>query len=128
MGIIATHEREINIYYNSNSSFSEQALAILNATEYKIQTVDLSKDKVTPTQWVDIANRIKTPIKELVNTKHPNFIQEYGKDVTIESDEDWLKILTRNPKILKGPILLQGERAIQIKALGDLFVFLDKEN
>ncbi|SDQ05144.1 arsenate reductase family protein [Flagellimonas zhangzhouensis] len=128
MGIIATDEREISMYYNGESSFSEQALAILEATEFKIRAVDITKDKVTATQWAEIADRLGVTGKDLVNTEHPNFIQSYGEHTNIESEEDWLKILSQNPKVIQGPILLHGERAFQAKALGDLFVFLDQES
>lgn len=73
MGVIATNNREINLYYNAETNKGMQTLAYLESSEKKVLGIDLSKTKVTGTQWTELAERLGKPIKELINTKHPDF-------------------------------------------------------
>ena len=52
MGTIATDNREINLYYNAETNKGMQTLAYLESSEKKVLAIDLSKTKVTGTQWL----------------------------------------------------------------------------
>lgn len=128
MGTIATDNREINLYYNAETNKGMQTLAYLESSEKKVLGIDLSKTKVTATQWTELAERLGKPIKELINTQHPDFINDYGKNHKLQSDEDWLKVLENNPKVVTQPILVHSDRAIQIDTPSEVLVFLEEEN
>ena len=51
MGVISTDENEIKLFFNSDSSIGKQIQAYVSASERKILTIDISKTKVTGTQW-----------------------------------------------------------------------------
>ncbi len=128
MGTIATDNREINLYYNAETNKGMQTLAYLESSEKKVLAIDLSKTKVTGTQWTELAERLGKPIKELINTEHPDFINEYGKTHKLQSNEDWLKVLENNPKVVTQPILVHGDRAIQIDTPSEVLSFLEEED
>lgn len=128
MGVIATNNREINLYYNAETNKGMQTLAYLESSEKKVLGIDLSKTKVTGTQWTELAERLGKPIKELINTEHPDFKNDYGKTHKLQSNEDWLKVLEHNPKVVTQPILVHGDRAIQIDTPSEVLVFLEEEN
>ncbi len=67
MGVIATNNRELNLYYNADSSIGMQTLAFVQASKKKVLAVDLSKTKVTGTQWAELADLLGIPIKDLIN-------------------------------------------------------------
>ncbi|MBR9855449.1 MAG: hypothetical protein GYB37_12880 [Algicola sp.] len=127
MGVIATNHREINLYYNGETQKGKQTLAYLQSSSKKIWDIDLSKTKVTSTQWTEIANRLGKPIKELINTQHPDFKKEYGHTKDLQTDQDWLKVLANNPKVVTQPILLLDNKAIQIDTPSEVLAFL-KDN
>ena len=64
MGTIATDNREINLYYNAETNKGMQTLAYLQSSEKKVLAIDLSKTKVTGTQWTELAERLGKPIKD----------------------------------------------------------------
>ncbi|WP_421801723.1 arsenate reductase family protein [Flagellimonas sp.] len=127
MGTIATDNREINLYYNAETNKGMQTLAYLESSEKKVLGIDLSKTKVTGTQWTELAERLGKPIKELINTEHPDFINDYGKSHKPQSNKDWLKVLENNPKVVTQPILVHGDRAVQIDTPSEVLVFLEEE-
>ncbi len=124
MGVIATNKRELNLYFNADSSIGMQTLAFVEASNKKVLAVDLSKTKVTGTQWAELADLLHIPIKDLINTEHPDFIQAYGKNHDLASDDDWLKILQKNPKVVSQPILVNGNKAMQVNTPSDVLAFL----
>ena len=127
MGVIATNKRELNLYYNPNSSVGMQTLAFVEASKYKVLAVDLTQTKVTGTQWAELAERLGKPIKALINTDHPDFIHAYGKNHDLESDDDWLKVLENNPKVVTQPILVHGDQALQVSNPTMVLEFLEKQ-
>lgn len=128
MGVIATNNRELNLYYNANSSIGMQTLAFVQASKKKVLAVDLSKTKVTGTQWAELADLLGISIKDLINTEHPDFIKLYGKDNDLEGDDDWIKVLQKNPSVVTQPILVNGSKAMQVNTPSDVLVFLDEES
>lgn len=128
MGVIATNNRELNLYYNANSSIGMQTLAFVQASKKKVLAVDLSKTKVTGTQWAELADLLGISIKDLINTEHPDFIKLYGKDNDLEGDDDWIKVLQKNPSVVTQPILVNGNKAMQVNTPSDIMVFLDAES
>ncbi|MEC7265523.1 MAG: ArsC/Spx/MgsR family protein [Bacteroidota bacterium] len=127
MGVIATNNRELNLYYNAESSIGMQTLAFVQASKKKVLAVDLSKTKVTGTQWAELADLLGIPIKDLINTEHPDFIKLYGKDNDLEGDDDWIKVLQKNPSVVTQPVLVNGTKAMQVNTPSDVMVFLDEE-
>ncbi len=127
MGVIATNNRELNLYYNAESSIGMQTLAFVQASKKKVLAVDLSKTKVTGTQWAELADLLGIPIKDLINTEHPDFIKLYGKDNDLKSDDDWIKVLQKNPSVVTQPVLVNGTKAMQVNTPSDVMVFLDEE-
>ena len=78
MGVIATNKREIKLFYNAETNKGMQTLAYLKSSQKKVLDIDLSKTKVTGTQWTELAKLLGKPIKDLINTEHPDFIKKYG--------------------------------------------------
>ncbi len=107
MTSIATNKNEVILYYNSNTSLGKQTLPYVEDAGKDIRTVDISKTKVTGTQWAAIADELQISIADLVNKEHPDFQQNYNESTNLSQD-DWIKILNANPESLKCPILIVG--------------------
>lgn len=127
MGVIATNSREIKLFYNAETNKGMQTLAYLKSSKKKILDVDLSKTKVTGTQWTELAKLLGKPIKDLINTEHPDFINKYGKNPDLQDDEDWLKVMENNPKVVTQPILVNGDQAVQIDTPSEVMRFLEDD-
>ena len=128
MGVIATNKREIKLFYNAETNKGMQTLAYLKSSNKKVLDVNLDEVKVTATQWAELAKLLGKPIKGLINTEHPEFINHYGKNPELHSDNDWLKVLENNPKVVTQPILINGDKAVQIDTPSEVMVFLEDED
>lgn len=124
MGVIGTDEREIILYYHSGSTLGKQTLGYVMASKRKLLPVDISKTKVTGTQWADLADKLHIKISDLINTGHPDFIKNYGSEFIDLDDHDWLKMLEKTPEILVYPIVVNGNEYLQIKNPSDFAKYL----
>ncbi|WP_255307387.1 arsenate reductase family protein [Allomuricauda sp. CP2A] len=127
MGVISRNDREIKFYYSSATSIGKQTLGYVRASDKKVLEIDVAKTKVTATQWSELADLLNLPIKNLVNTEHPDFVAEYGKKPNIPDENDWLHILEKSPQVFQNPIILNGDKAFHIKTPSDVAPILDGE-
>lgn len=125
--MITRNNNEIRIYFSSETSIGKQAYAYVNASEKKVLGVDVSKTKVPGSHWAEIADGLNIKIRELVNTKHPDFIKEYG-DKKIDLDQhDWLRILEKHPETLAFPVVIMENKTMAIHTPSDFVKYMDPD-
>lgn len=127
MGVISTDKNEIKLFFHSDSSIGKQIRAYVSASERKILTIDISKTKVTGTQWTELAEGLGIPIVDLINREHPNFTKNYDEDIDLE-DEDWLKILDKQPEVLTTPVAIIGKRYVQLHSPSDFIKYIEPDS
>jgi arsenate reductase len=118
MGEIATSERHITLFYSSNSVRAKQALAYVKAEGLAIQAIDILKTPLTGTQIAELAKRLGLEIKDMVNQEHPAYISKFEPHEL--SSEDWIKMIKKNPNIMKQPIALRGNQTILVETPTDI--------
>jgi len=114
MGVIATDSNKITFYYNSNSNVDKQTLAYVQDSLKKILTIDVSKTKVSDTQWAEIATKLNLTLADLVNKNHPDFTKNYNSD-TVLSEDDWIKVIQNNPDVIANAILVIEDKFYKIE-------------
>ena len=127
MGVISKDKNEIKLYFHSGNSIGKQILAYVEASERKLFAIDISKTKVTGTQWAELAVGLNLSISGLINKEHPNFTKNYDKDIDLE-EHDWLKILENNPEVLTSPIAIIGERFVQLHSPSDFIKYIEPDS
>jgi len=120
MGLIATDENKITLYYHSEYSIGKQTLAYAESSDKDFLSIDVSKTKVPSSHWAELAGHLDIPIEELVNRKHPDFDKEHGEEKIDLDEHDWLKLLEKAPQLLNHPIAIVGVNFIQVKNPSDL--------
>ena len=80
------------------------------------------------TQWAEIADNLEINISDLIDVEHPDFVKNYGKQPLEMSQHDWLKLLDQTPKVLTYPIVIHGNRFLQIKNPSDFVKFLEPDS
>ncbi len=118
MGEIATSERQITLYYSSKSSRAKQTLAYAKAEGLAIFEIDILKVPLTGTQIVELADKLKLEVKDLVNQEHPAYKSHF--DHHDFSTDDWIKMIRHNPEIMKQPIALRGKMSILVETPTDI--------
>lgn len=114
---------QMTIYYNPRTSGGRKALAYVQQTQHSILALDITKTSPTPTQWLNIAGKLKINIQDLVSKDHPWFLKKYKK--TKLEKEDWLKIIKQNPEVVIQPIVLKGQDIFLIKTPSCMFKLMD---
>ncbi|SDS18222.1 Arsenate reductase, glutaredoxin family [Formosa sp. Hel1_31_208] len=118
MGQIATSNRQITLYYSSKSVRAKQTLIYAKAEGLPIQEIDILKTKLTGTQIVELANRLKIEVKDFVNQEHPEYTRQFEHHDF--SENDWIKMIQKHPEIMKQPIALRGDIAILVETPTDI--------
>lgn len=127
MGVISTDKNEIKLYFHSENSIGKQVQAYVLASEKKVITIDVSKTKVTGTQWTELAKGLGLPISGLINQEHPDFVKNY-RDHPNLNDEDWLKILDKKPEVLTTPIAIIGQKYVQLQGPADFVKYIEPDS
>ncbi|WP_452228787.1 MULTISPECIES: arsenate reductase family protein [unclassified Lacinutrix] len=117
----------IKLYYSSNSSLGKQTLAYVSASKKEILAIDLSKTKLTGTQWIEIAEALDTTLSSLVNQNHPDFTKNYGEKEIHLSNEDWIKVLHKNPEVLKGSIVMVNHSFYLLETPTDFIKYFEPD-
>ncbi|MEO8774389.1 MAG: hypothetical protein ABI371_08710 [Gelidibacter sp.] len=127
MGVISTDNNEIKLYFHSGSSIGQQIQAYVLTSERKILTIDISKTKVTGTQWTELAKGLNLPISGLINKEHPDFTNHYDKNIDLE-EEDWLKVIEKHPEVITTPIAIIGKRFVQLRSPSDFIKYIEPDS
>lgn len=127
MGVIKKNDREIRFYYHSGTSLGKQTYAYVSSSEKKLLAIDISKTKVTGTQWAEIADNLGVEICDLINMDHPDFKEQYGSGKVDLDSENCLKVLDKNPIVLAYPIVLNGDKCVMIKSPSQFVSYLSTD-
>jgi arsenate reductase len=111
--MLKIHDHEMVLLYDRESRKGKQTLAYLIGLTPNVRDIDLMKESLSPSYWKEILKRLALRPKDLMDKSNP-YYQEHirGRDFDTES---WLKVLSRNPALIRCPIVLSGKKAM----LGD---------
>ncbi|TYB77499.1 hypothetical protein ES677_00120 [Bizionia gelidisalsuginis] len=127
MGTISTNKNMITLFYNSQTALGKQTLPYVTAADKKVHAIDISKTKVTGTQWATIADNLNLSIGDLINNDHPDFTKNYDKTSSFDS-EDWIKVLNNNPDTLKCPIIIVDKTYSLLKSPSDFLKHIESDS
>lgn len=122
MGVFSDDKREITCDYNSNSSTDKQTVGYLKSSEKSVLTIDISKQKITGTQWAELATRLNTNLKEIIDAN------KIEGNLNAFSDDDCITILRQNSDVLNGAIVFTEGKASQIKNPSKVLSFFESDS
>ena len=116
--MIENQPNEITLIFHSGKDKDKQARAFVETiTTFKIKTLDLKKDTLTPTQLGVIANKMKVEIKDLLDQSYMDTIKaEVKEGEAFMSSVDILTLISKNFLLLGTPILIIGKEAYHYKS------------
>lgn len=127
MGVIAKSENELKLYYHPGTRMAQQCIAVAETIKAEKVLINLKEVKLTETQWGEISKLLdKEPI-ELINTDHP-FIEETLGDNPDMDPNQALKVLVNNPEVLRHPIVMKGDKIIEVTGINDLMQFQETDS
>jgi polyphosphate kinase len=104
------HHIVMIIYHNPRCAKSRAGLQYLEEKGYEIEVRKYLNDGITGDQLKEIIEKTGKDAFHFVRTNEPDYIAKYkGKKLT---NEQWIKVLTENPKLLQRPIVINGNKAV----------------
>lgn len=118
MAQIATNNRQITLYCIEESVKAKQTLAYAQAEGVSVLIIDISKTRITGSQIIEIANRLKVEINDLIDFDNDVFLSE--SEPLHLSSRDWIKMIQHTPEILKQPIAIWGDKTLLVNTPTDI--------
>ena len=102
------------VYHNTRCKKSRAGLTYLESKTSDIKIVQYLKDEpFTEELFTEILKKLNKKPEQLIRKQEALYKSEYkGKEFT---DEEWIKILVENPKLIQRPIIVKKNKAV----LGD---------
>ncbi len=100
----------ITIYHNPRCKKSRAGLQFLQSKTNDIKIVEYLKNPLTEAELKDLLMRLNKKPQEMIRTQEAVYKQNFkGKNFT---DDEWIKVMIENPKLIKRPIVVRGNKAV----------------
>jgi len=100
----------IKIYHNPRCRKSRAGLAYLEGKGVEFEQVEYLKNPIDEEELKDILIKMNVRPTEIIRTQEDIYKKQF-KDKNF-TDEEWIKILLENPKLIQRPIILRGYKAV----------------
>lgn len=100
----------ITIYHNARCRKSREGLEILKASGEDFTIREYLKEPVSEEELTTLLDKLGMAPIELVRTEEKIWKEKYkGKDL---SDEELIRVMTANPKLIQRPIVVKAHGAV----------------
>jgi arsenate reductase (glutaredoxin) len=100
----------IKIYHNPRCKKSRAGLQHLKEKGVEFEIVEYLKNPITEKELKDILMKLNKKPQDMIRTQEAVYKQNFkGKNFT---DDEWIKIMIENPKLIKRPIVVKDNKAV----------------
>ena len=100
----------IEIYHNPRCKKSRAGLAHLKEKGVGFEVVEYLKNPIGEAELKDVLVKLNMNPQEIIRTQEEIYRKQYkGKGFT---DDEWVKIMVENPKLIQRPIIVKGYKAV----------------
>jgi len=104
------HHIIMKIYHNPRCTKSRAGLKYLEEKGYDLEIVKYMNDSLSENELKEVISKTGKKPVEFVRIQEKEYKENY-KDKEL-SDDEWIKVLVENPKLLQRPIVVNGEKAV----------------
>ncbi len=98
------------IYHNTRCKKSRAGLQYLESKTKDFEIVEYLKTGISEAELKEIFKKLGKKPEEMIRKQEKIFKENYkGKSF---SDDEWVKIISENLKLLQRPIVIKGEKAV----------------
>ncbi len=98
------------IYHNPRCRKCCNGMSVLKEHTPDFEIVEYLKTGITPKEITKILQQLNLEVHDIIRTQEELYKKELkGKNFT---QEEWIKIISENPKLLRRPIIVKGNKAI----------------
>ncbi len=100
----------MKIYHNPRCSKSRQTLQLIKERGVEPEIVRYLDTPPTKEELRELLQKLGLKPEDIVRKKEALYKERYkGKTL---SDEEWLEVLSQNPKLIERPIVVEGNKAV----------------
>lgn len=100
----------MKIYHNPRCSKSRQTLQIIKDAGAEVEIIEYLNEVPTQDELAAILIKLGMNAEDILRKGEDIFKQNY-KGKTFSNDE-WIKIMVENPKLIERPIIVKGNKAV----------------
>jgi len=100
----------MKIFHNPRCSKSRQTLNILKDNNIEVEIIEYLKEPPTKAELKSILKKLGKKPFEIIRKGEAIYKENFkGKDF---SDEEWIDIMVKNPKLIERPIVFDDKKAV----------------
>jgi len=100
----------IQIYHNPRCKKSRAGLQHLQQKGVEFELVEYLKNGISEKEVKTILTKLNAEPLDMIRTQEEKYKKEFkGKNFT---REEWIKIMTENPALIKRPMVVKGYKAV----------------
>jgi arsenate reductase len=100
----------ITIYHNNRCTKSRCALELIEKKTKNFTVIEYLKSPPSEKELKTILKKLNMKAEELIRKKEFLFKEKFsGKNF---SEDQWIKILAKNPILIERPIIIKGNKAV----------------
>jgi polyphosphate kinase len=112
------HQNLMKIYHNPRCSKSREGILYLEEKGCEFEVVNYMKDGITAPEIKDFLVKSELKIEAIIRTDEELYKLQYkGKELT---EDEWIKILVENPKLLQRPLVIKGSHAVLARPVEEI--------
>ena len=99
------------VFHNPRCSKSRQALALLDSRHVKYETFLYLENEISYEEFVRILGLLKLEPREILRIKEKEYLENNLNNMNL-TDDEIIKIVLLNRKLIERPIVIKGEKAV----------------
>lgn len=100
----------MKIYHNPRCRKSRETLQLIEGKGADVEIVEYLNTPPTEAELKEILGKLNMKASEIVRKGEAIFKENFkGKEL---SEEEWVKALVENPKLIERPIVVKGDKAV----------------
>ena len=100
------------IFHNPRCTKSRETLKIVEENNLDLKVIEYLKNPPTIEELDYVCKKLGVDPKEIIRTKEKLFSELGLSTSNNKSREQWLKILSENPKLIERPIVIYKNKAV----------------
>lgn len=100
----------MKIYHNPRCRKSRETLQIIEEAGVEVEIVKYLENVPTESELKDVLSKLGIPAEKLIRKGEAIYKSDFkGKSL---SEDEWIKAMVENPKLIERPIVIKGNEAV----------------
>ena len=103
--------KPVIVFHNPRCSKSRQVLALLDSRNIQYKTFLYLENEISHDEFVRVLGLLKTKPRDILRVKEKEYLEHNLNNMSL-TDNDIIKIVLKNRKLIERPIVIKGEKAV----------------